>query len=230
MLKLFNDFAKALFADRLKEAFPGYKVKKSLRGPLPGALNFECKLDGARLGWICFGGFKESDFTVFVAWTVSGMELKSLPGWEQYSNPNAFQVPPVPADGYVDLRDRWRFEGADGGPWHSLDMGSPSAELAQQVFDGYVASPQFEENVQRLYQGAQRLYTKNVKSLEQVRSEHLIVERMHCRSLWSHLAERYRFSDEELTKLLDPLAQKAVELVQQYGHPLILRQLEVQPE
>ena len=227
MLKLFNDFAKNLFAERLKAIFPEYKLKKSLRGPLPGAMNFECRVDGSRVGWICFGGFKESDFTVFAAWTVSGIELKSLPEWEQYGNPNAFQVPPVPADGFVDLRDRWRFEDADGGAWHSLDLGSPPAELAQQVFDNYVASPQFEEGVQRRYLGAQRIYTKNMPSLEKIRSDSLTVEKLYCKSLWSHLAERHSFSDEEMTKLLDPLVQKAVELVQKHGHPLILGQLKV---
>lgn len=226
MLKLFNDFAKALFAERLKAVYPEYKHKKSLRGPLPGAANFEFKVDRSRTAWICFSGFKDAEFTVFSAWSNLGKELKSLPEWEQYGNPNAFQVPPAPADGYVDLRDRWRFEDSSaGGAWYALDIGSPPRDFALKIFESYVATPAWEEHVQRHYRGAQRIYTKNMPSMEEVRSNCLVAERAYCKSLWSHLAERHLFSDDELLALLEPVVQRALDLVQRHGHPHVLRQL-----
>ena len=228
MLKLFNTFAQTRFTEQLKAPLPQYKRKKSLRGPLSGAANFEFKVDSDRTGWICFGGFKDGDFAVLAGWTVSGQDLRDLPAWAQYGNPRAFEVPPVPTDGYVDLRDRWRFEGSSKGAWHDLSLGSPPEDFALEVFEAYILTPAFEEHVQSSIRGAQRLYTKNMPSLEQIRADCLVGEKAYCKSVWSHLAERHTFSDDELMKFFEPIVSKAVDLAFRYGHPLIEQQLRVQ--
>lgn len=225
MLKLFNTFAQSLFTERLMTPLPQYKHKKSLRGPLPGAANYEFKVDSDRKGWICFGGFKDSDFAVLAGWTVSGEELRDLSEWEQYGNPRAFQVPPIPTDGYVDLRDRWRFEDSSTGAWHDLSLGSPPENFALEVFETYVVTPEFEEHVQSSFRGAQRLHTKNMPPLEQIRANCLVAEKAYCKSVWSHLAERHKFSDDELMMFFEPIASRAVDLALRYGHPLIQQQL-----
>jgi hypothetical protein len=232
MLKLFNDFAKSLFANELHAALPQYKHKKSLRGPLSGAANFEWKVDDVRIGWLGFGGFSYANFTAVAGWTTSGMNWKSLPAWEQYRVPDHFKVPPVPADGYVELRDRWRFEDADTedaetgeGAWYDLELDSPPEDFARQVYEAYIKSPQFEEDVQRTHKGALRIYTKNPPTLEEQREQSLSVEWNGCRSFWHHLATRHHFSEQELEKLLRPPVEKAMKLVRRHAHPLICRQL-----
>jgi hypothetical protein len=227
MLKLFNTFAQTLFTEQMMTSLPLYKRKKSLRGPLAGAANFEFKVDSDRIGWICFGGFKDGDFAALAGWTVSGKDLRDLSEWEQYGNPRAFQVPPIPTDGYVDLRDRWRFEDSSTDAWHDLSLGPPPEDFAQKVFETYVITPEFEEYVQSSLRGAQRLYTKNMPPFEQIRAECLVAEKSYCESVWSHLAERHKFSDDELQMFFGPIASKAVDLALRYGHPLIRQQLRV---
>lgn len=226
MLKIFNDFAKAEFASRMAKQVPEFRPKRSLRGPLAGALNFEFRNSSDKCAWISFGGFKEKNFAVLAAWTVSGKELRSLSEWEQYGNPRAFEVPPIPADGYVDLRDRWRFEngGQEAGTWHSIDIIDPPHELATRVYEEFTQSQDCRLAIDRQYAGALRLYTKNPPSPEQHRKEFLEAERVYC-SLWSHLATRHAFTDAELQEYLGPVVSTAIELVVRYGVPLIAGRL-----
>jgi len=224
MLKLFNDHARDRFAAAMRAALPAYTLKKSLKGPASGLVNFEHRIDARRAGWIGFGGFKERDFFVYAAWTVSGSAPRELPEWEQYANPRAFEVPPVPADGYVDLRDRWRFEPGGKDAWFPLSLPDPEPAFSQAVCERYLASPGFERDVERSLEGARRLYTKNPPTPESVRHDAERTERAYSR-LWSHLATRHAFSEAELDTLTAPVVAEALRLAQTYGAPLIARQL-----
>lgn len=226
MFKGLNDCAKALFADALQARLPAYQLKKRLRGPVSGVTCHEMRVDASRAAWVAFGGFKDADFVLLCAWTSTGQELKQLEEWEQYGNPRAFEVPPVPTDGYVDLRDRWRFENpAQGGAWHPLTLGSPPQELVASIYASTIASPQFAQEIQQAWIGAQRLNTRNPPALDQVRADCLRTEQAYCRSSWAHLSSRYAFSPAETQALVTPVVNQAVELVQKYGHPLITHQL-----
>lgn len=227
MLKLFNDYAKTRFVAEMKRVDPRFEPKKSLRGPLAGAINLEFVLDAARRAWICFGGFKDRDFAIFAAWTVSGRPLKELEEWEQYGNPRAFELPPVPADGCVDLRDRWRFDAnwREFGAWHDLSVAAPPQDFAETAFEAFRQTRSCEDEIAVSYAGALRLSAKNPPDPERHREEWLRAEFAYCKSVWSHLATRRSFGEEECVRFVEPVVLRAVELARVYGVEFALARL-----
>ncbi len=227
MLKIFNDFAKARFSAQVAECFPDYRMKKSLRGPLAGALSFEFKMAPDKRGWISFGGFQEDSFAVLAAWANDTRELRELEAWDQYPNPRAYEVPPIPDCGYVDLRDLWRFEPdhEESGTYAQLEICPPPPALSAMVFERYAKSAECDDYIDRLYASMLRTHTRNPLSAEQNRKEYLDAEKYACSLLWSQLATRHTFSDEELLFYLDPVVNDAMELVRKYGIPLIATQI-----
>lgn len=222
MRTVLNETAKALFVERFAVGQADFSHVKSRKTFLPGAAAFELKLSRERTGWIAFGGFKDSCFAVAAGWTVSGLNPTSLEEWDRH--PTTFSSCPPPTNGWVDLRDRWRFEPKSGEPYVDLDLPEPSEDLQGNIFSAYVDTPAFEQQVDRAHRGAMLICKKNPPTLEQTRAHTLKAERVLYK-LWGHLLDRHEFTAAELVPVLEPVVTRAVAIAAAFGVPLVRERL-----